>query len=193
MEWHRKTIDEVIAGLSTDPRTVLSTDEARLRLGKYGPNSLTAAKRESRIIKFLKQFTEFIILVLIGAAVVAGALGEWVDALAIVGIVVFNGVIGFLQEEKAERVIEALKKLAAPNAKVLRDSGLKIIPASELVPGDVIMLESGDSVPADARVIDSRLLRIQEASLTGESLPVDKVSDELTESVPLADRVNMAY
>ena len=106
---------------------------------------------------------------------------------------VFNGVIGFLQEEKAERVIEALKKLAAPNAKVLRDSGLKIIPASELVPGDVIMLESGDSVPADARVIDSRLLRIQEASLTGESLPVDKVSDELTESVPLADRVNMAY
>lgn len=193
MEWHRKTIDEVIAGLSVDPRAGLSTDEARLRLGKYGPNSLIAAKRESRIIKFLKQFTEFIILVLIGAAVVAGALGEWVDALAIVGIVAFNGVIGFLQEEKAERVIEALKKLAAPNAKVFRDSELKTILASELVPGDVIMLESGDSVPADARVIDSRLLRIQEASLTGESLPVDKVSDELTEPVPLADRVNMAY
>ncbi|MBI5237381.1 MAG: cation-translocating P-type ATPase [Deltaproteobacteria bacterium] len=193
MEWYRKTIDEVITGLSIDLQTGLSTDEARLRLGKYGPNSLTAAKRESRVIKFLKQFTEFIILVLIGAAVVAAALGEWVDSLAIVGIVVFNGVIGFLQEEKAERVIESLKKLAAPNAKVFRDGEFKTIPASELVPGDVVMLESGDNVPADARVIDSRLLRIQEASLTGESLPVDKGSDELAESVPLADRVNMAY
>ncbi|MFQ5735705.1 MAG: cation-translocating P-type ATPase [Thermodesulfobacteriota bacterium] len=193
MEWHEKTVQEVARELSTDMDRGLTEQEARERLGRWGPNSLVEHKRESRLKKLSRQFTEFIILVLIGAAVIAGALGEWVDSLAILAIVVMNGVIGFMQEEKAERVMEALKRLSAPEAKALRGGELSSIPASELVPGDLIVLESGDRVPADCRIIDSKLLRVQEASLTGESTPIEKITGAIEDSVPLADRTNMAY
>ncbi|MBI1913012.1 MAG: calcium-transporting P-type ATPase, PMR1-type [Deltaproteobacteria bacterium] len=193
MEWYQKKVNQVLEELNTDPEKGLSSGEARARLDKWGPNSLAEQKKEPLILKFLKQFTEFIILVLIGAAAIAGALGEWVDALAIMGIVALNGVIGFIQEEKAEKVMEALKKLAAPNAKVLRDAGLTTLSTDKLVPGDIVVLESGDHIPADCRIIDSKFLRIQEAALTGESHPIEKEPDELENTLPLADRINMAY
>ncbi|MDO8427433.1 MAG: HAD-IC family P-type ATPase [Deltaproteobacteria bacterium] len=193
MEWHQKPVRQVAEELQTDPQRGLSPEEARLRLQKFGPNALLEKKREPLLKKFPKQFTEFIILVLIGAAIIAGLLGEWIDMLAIMAIVVLNGVIGFIQEEKAERVMEALKKLSAPSAKVLRGGELKVIPAKELVPGDVVALESGDNLPADCRIIDSKLLKVQEAPLTGESHPIEKGSGELENTLPLADRTNMAY
>ncbi len=191
--WYRMTASEVAERLSTDPERGLTDKEARARLGVYGPNRLVETKKESRLKKFLKQFTEFIILVLIAAALVAGLLGEWIDALAIMAIVIINGIIGFVQEEKAERVLEELKKLSAPTAKVVRGGELRTIAAEELVPGDLVVLDSGDSIPADCRIVDARFLRIDEAALTGESHPVDKSPRELENTVPLAERTNMAY
>ncbi|MBI5885264.1 MAG: cation-translocating P-type ATPase [Deltaproteobacteria bacterium] len=193
MDWYQKTAEEVVAGLGTDALAGLGTDEAAARLAKHGPNALVAAKKESRVVRFLRQFTEFIIIVLIGAAVIAGFLGEWVDAAAIMTIVVLNGVIGFVQDEKAEAVLEALKKLAAPSAKVVRNGAAHTLPAFELVPGDVIIVEAGDSIPADCRIISSQSLRMDEASLTGESQAVGKDTGASDAVLPLADRTNMAY
>ena len=151
------------------------------------PTGLKEVKRESRIKRLAQQFTQFIIVVLIAAAVVAALMGEFVDAGAIIAIVLLNGLIGFLQEEKAERVMEALKRLTAPGAKVIRDGKAKSIEAAELVPGDIVLLESGDHVPADCRLIESTTLRINEAALTGESLPIDKTTDPLGAG-PVPDR-----
>lgn len=193
MDWHKKTVSETLKGLETNPENGLSTDDAGKRLERFGPNALPEKQRESRLLKFLKTFTEFIILVLIGAAVISGALGEWVDSAAILSIVLLNGIIGFLQEEKAERVMEALKKLSAPAARVIRDGTISTIAARELVPGDIALLEAGDKVPADCRIIDARFLKIEEAALTGESHAVEKNTKELSNDLPLGDRINMAY
>ncbi len=193
MEWHKKTVAEALKGLETDSENGLSTHEAEKRLISFGPNALPEKPKESRLLKFLKTFTEFIILVLIGAAVISGALGEWVDSIAILAIVLLNGVIGFLQEEKAERVMEALKKLSAPAARVIRDGLVSTIPATGLVPGDMVLLEAGDKVPADCRIIDARFLKIEEAALTGESHAVEKDVEELKDDLPIGDRINMAY
>ena len=193
MEWHQKTIEAIMSELRTDPLNGLSSAEAEKRLSEYGPNLLVEEKKEHPIRKFLKQFTELIILILMAAAVIAGVLGEWVDSLAIMAIVVLNGVIGFMQEAKAEKVMDALKKLSAPSAKVVRDGRLDTIPASAIVPGDIIALESGDHIPADCRVMESHFMKIAEAALTGESHPIEKETGPLEDSVPLADRINMAY
>lgn len=193
MDWYKKTVEEVSRELSTDTHRGLSSDEVKRRLERYGYNRLVEVKKESRLKRFLRQFTELIILVLIGAAIIAGILGEWIDSLAILAIVILNGVIGFIQEEKAEKVLEELKKLTAPTAKVLRDGNIEVIPASELVPGDVVILDSGDNVPADCRIIEAQFLRIDESPLTGESHPVDKDPGALENTLPLGDRTNMAY
>jgi Ca2+-transporting ATPase len=140
----------------------------------WGFNRLTEAPTESRLKRFALQFTQFIIIVLMAGAVLAGLLGEWIDAGAILAIVLLNGIVGFLQEEKAERVMEALKQYAAPTAKVVRDGAPLTIDASALVPGDIVLLESGDHIPADLRIVASSTLRVNEAALTGESLPVNK-------------------
>jgi Ca2+-transporting ATPase len=132
MEWYQKSVSRVLDELKTFPQG-LSGKEAESRFESYGPNTLTEPPKQSRITKFIKHFTEFIILVLIGAAIIAGLLGEWVDSIAIMAIVVLNGAIGFSQEEKAERVMEALKKLSAPMAKVIRDGELHMVKASRLV------------------------------------------------------------
>ncbi|MEK6531426.1 MAG: cation-translocating P-type ATPase [Deltaproteobacteria bacterium] len=193
MDWHKKTVSETLKGLETNLENGLSTDDAGKRLERFGPNALPEKQRESRLLKFLKTFTEFIILVLIGAAVISGVLGEWVDSAAILSIVLLNGIIGFLQEEKAERVMEALKKLSAPAARVIRDGTISTIASRELVPGDIALLEAGDKVPADCRIIDARFLKIEEAALTGESHAVEKDTKELGNDLPLGDRINMAY
>ncbi|MBI5598762.1 MAG: cation-translocating P-type ATPase [Deltaproteobacteria bacterium] len=193
VQWHEKTVEEVLKEFGASRESGLTPDEAARRLAGYGPNKFKEPEKESRFVKFVKQFTEFIILVLMAAAIVAGFLGEWVDAGAIFAIVLLNGVIGFTQEEKAEKVLESLKKLSAPRAKVVRDGALAIVDAASLVPGDVIVFESGDMVPADSRIMEAGLLRIDESPLTGESHPVDKDPGRLTDDIPLAERRNMAY
>jgi Ca2+-transporting ATPase len=186
---------EVARALRTDPERGLTAGEAEPRLRETGPNQLQEKKGVSPIALFLEQFRNFIVWVLVAAALVSGFLGEWVDAGAIIAIVILNAVLGFIQEYRAERSLAALRKLASPTSKVIRDGERRTVPSSELVPGDLIELESGDHVPADARVawITSNF-SVQEASLTGESTPVMKTVWALHEKdVPLADRANIVY
>jgi Ca2+-transporting ATPase len=188
------TAEAVVERLGSSAERGLSNGFAEERLAECGPNALEEVGRVSPWRQFAGQFTEFIILVLIAAAVVSGILQEWMDAIAILVIVVLNAILSFVQEYRAERALEALKKMAAPLARVLRDGGVRNIPAEELVPGDIIALEMGDLVPADARLLEDHLLQVDEASLTGESVPVKKKAAlTLSDDSPLGDRRNMVY
>jgi Ca2+-transporting ATPase len=191
---YHRPIAVVAAELETDLDRGLGLQESRRRLEERGANELAEAPGEPSWRRFLAQFQETVILLLIGAAVIAALLGEGTDSLAILAIVLLNGVLGFLQEERAERALLALRELSAPMARVVREGVRRAIPARELVPGDRIELEVGDRVPADARLIRSFGLRVQEAALTGESQPVDKDHlAELSQETPLGDRKNMVY
>jgi Ca2+-transporting ATPase len=192
--WHMKTA-EVAAALGTDLKSGLAPEKAKELLGRYGPNQLQEKKGRGPFRIFLEQFADLIIWVLIGAAVVSGFLKEWVDALAILAIVILNAILGLIQEYRAEKSLAALKKLSAPSAKAVRAGAAAVIPAQELVPGDLIELEAGDHIPADARVVGhTSNFAVQEASLTGESTPVLKTDLVLDEGdVPLADRANIVY
>lgn len=193
MHWHRKNRDRIFAELKTSSQG-LSSGEAAARLKQFGPNELIEKKRKSPFRMFLDQFLDFMILVLIAAAVIAGFIGDLSDSIAIIVIVIVNAAIGFIQEYRAEKAMEALKKMAAPTATVLRDGQQGTAPASELVPGDLVVLEAGRIVPADLRLLEAVSLKVEEAALTGESAPVEKHADVLTEEeVPLGDRKNMAY
>jgi Ca2+-transporting ATPase len=195
-EWrgHALATATVLEHWASDAGRGLSEEVAAGRLQEFGPNRLKEIGRVSPWRQFASQFTEFIILVLIGAAFVSGLLQEWTDAIAILVIVLLNGILGFVQQYRAERALEALKKMAAPLARVIRQGEVRSIPAEELVPGDIIALEMGDLVPADARVLSDRLLQVDEASLTGESVPVKKDADVvLPDDAPLGDRCNMVY
>jgi Ca2+-transporting ATPase len=172
----------------------LSSEEAVKRLHEYGPNELKETKKKTLFMMFLDQFRDFMIMVLIAAAVVSGIIGEMVDTIAIIVIVILNAIIGFVQEYRAEKAMKALKEMAAPTALVIRDGDIISVPASELVPGDIVLMEAGRIVPADIRLTESAQLKIEEAALTGESVPVEKSVDILhEESIPLGDRKNMAY
>lgn len=191
--WHSRTVQETTEALGTDPATGLTTAEAETRLAQYGSNELTEQPRPGFWQLLLGQFQNFVILILIVAAVVSLLLGEVVEASAIMTIVVLNAVLGVVQESKAEEALAALKKMAAPDAHVLRDGHRLTIPARELVPGDVVFLEAGNYIPADLRLVESVNLKIDEASLTGESVPVEKMANvRLSQDVPLGDRVNCA-
>lgn len=193
MDWYRYDIERVFNDLDTSPNG-LTQQEAEVRLEKYGPNILREFGRRTPFQIFVAQFKDVMILILIGAAVISGFLGELMDAIAITTILLVNAVMGFIQEFRAQRAIEALKNMAAPNAMVKRREGTKNIPAQFLVPGDVVILEAGNIVPADLRLLDATRLRVEEAVLTGESVPVEKdptfVSDQV---LPLGDRKNMAF
>lgn len=193
--WWKLGFQEVGKLLATDLTNGLSDEEVMLRLDKYGPNQLKEEKGQSPWFIFLGQFRDFIIWVLIAAALVSGFLGEWVDTLAIIAIVILNSIMGFVQEYRAEKALAALKKLSSPTSRVVRRGEHRIIPSSEIVPGDLIELEAGDNVPADSRIIYiTPNFTTQEASLTGESNPVAKTFYALDEEdVPLADRANMVY
>ncbi len=191
---HSWQISAAAAALEADPERGLSEAEAIRRRGIHGPNELEQAPEEPTWRRFLRQFNELVIWVLLIAAIVSALLGEWPDALAILAIVVLNALLGFFQEERAERALAALQKLSAPAAKVIRDGELRLVAARELVPGDRIELEAGDYVPADARLIQAFGLRVQEAALTGESAPEDKdASAVLSPGTALGDRQNMTY
>jgi Ca2+-transporting ATPase len=192
--WHRE-VENAARELGTDPSSGLTSSEAAARLEKYGRNQLKEAPKRSPWAIFLDQFKDFMIWVLIGAALVSGVLQEVVDAVAIIAIVILNAVLGFFQEYRAEKSLAALKKLSSPTSKVIRDGKHGLLASEELVPGDVVELEAGDSVPADGRMawVTSNF-NVQEASLTGESTPVVKTAAVLNEpEVPLADRANMVY
>ena len=193
MDFHLKETKESLEELSTSSNG-LSSAEAIVRLDKYGPNELKETKKKSIFMMFLDQFKDFMILILIAAAVISGVIGELVDTIAIVVIVILNAIIGFVQEYRAEQAMKALKQMAAPTALVLRNNEIMDVPASELVPGDIVMLEAGRIVPADMRLTEAAQLKVEEAALTGESVPVEKSVESLHEKkIPLGDRKNMAY
>jgi Ca2+-transporting ATPase len=193
VNWHQKDIDAVFQLLNSS-KTGLSATEAAERLQKYGPNELKETKKRTLAAMFLNQFSDFMIMILIAAAIVSGLIGEMIDTIAIVVIVVLNAIIGFVQEYRAEKAMKALKEMAAPSAVALRDGRPSTVPASELVPGDVVLLEAGKIVPADMRITESAPLKIEEAALTGESFPVEKSSGVLQQkTIPLGDRNNMSY
>ncbi len=193
MRWHQKEIREVIEGLKTSPQGITS-EEARKRLQEYGSNELQEKKKKTLLMVFLDQFRDFMILVLMAAAIVSGFIGDFTDTIAIMAIVVLNAIIGFIQEYKAEKAMAALKKMAAPTATVIRSGIPATIDASEIVPGDIVLLEAGRIVPADMRLIETVQLKVEEAALTGESVPIEKhvkaLHDEL---LPIGDRKNMVY
>ena len=194
MEWYQKSEEELLSELSTSVETGLSSTEVEERLAKYGHNELKEEQRKGIWSKIIAQFSDFLILILITAAVVSILVGEVKDAIVILAIVIINAFLGIYQEGKAEKSLEALKKMSSPNAKVIRNNHTEIVPATSLVPGDVVILETGDIIPADLRLIESSNLKIEEASLTGESVPVEKNSKiALDKEVSLGDRSNMAY
>ena len=187
-------IDRLLAAGGVHVDQGLSSADIQKRSQQFGANQLTEAPPVPTWKKLVAQFKDLVIWILIVAAVVSGALGEWVDALAILAIVVLNGVIGFVQEQRAEQAMSALRKLSAPSAKVVRDGTHQTVPAGTLVPGDIIQVEAGDNIPADARLVQSFSLSVQEAALTGESVPGEKDADVvLAPDTPLGDRRNMVY
>jgi Ca2+-transporting ATPase len=195
---HTLSVNETEKLFDTDSRSGLAGAKARQRLARDGYNEFAKKKPKSLAAKFLAQFKSFMIIVLLVAAVVSGVVGYahgegFADTLIILAIVVLNAVIGVMQENKAERSLEALEKLSAPFSKVVRGGQVESVPSRELVVGDVVVIETGDLVPADLRLTEAVNLRIGEASLTGESLPEDKSTGALGSEVPLADRTDMAY
>ncbi|MCD7873170.1 MAG: cation-translocating P-type ATPase [Clostridiales bacterium] len=191
--WHSLPVNEVYKELNTSKKG-LSDAEAQKRLLQNGANELNSKPGKNFITMLKEQFADPMILILITAAIISAVLGEWTEAAVIAIIVITNAVIGIAQEKKAQSALEALRKISAPSARVIRDNEECIVPAKNLAAGDIVCLSDGDMVPADIRLTDSANLKIQEASLTGESVPSEKdTGSQLSENVPLADRINMAY
>ncbi|GAP08474.1 cation transport ATPase [Anaerolinea thermolimosa] len=192
--WHAMSANEVIRTLSTHLGEGLTSEEAARRFEQYGPNQLAEKPRPSFFQLVLSQLNNFVVILLIVAAVVSALLGEWVEAAAILAIVVLNAILGVVQESQAEEALVALKKMAAPEAQVLRDGRRVTLPAWQLVPGDIVFLEAGNYVPADVRLLEAVNLRVEEAALTGESVPVSKVAvDHIAADAALGDRKNTAF
>ncbi|MGQ9683601.1 MAG: cation-translocating P-type ATPase [Anaerolineae bacterium] len=193
--WHALTASEALETAGVDADLGLRTEDALRRLEEVGPNQLAAVPKPSALQQFAGQFNDLIVWVLLVAALVSGpVLGEWTDAAAILVIVLLNGVLGFIQEYRAGKALEALRRLTAPTAQVLRDGRLHEIPALEIVPGDIIVIEEGDLVPADARLISTRNLSVDQAPFTGEAAPVHKEAEGAAEvQAPLADRNTMVF
>ena len=192
--WHCLDSEAAATHLDSDLNTGLAAEVAASRLVQLGPNVLHEAARRSPLVMLASQFTDFMILVLIAAAVIAGVIGEPQDTIAIVVIVFLNGIIGFVQEYRAERAMAALKQMASPQARVIRDGQSALIDATALVPGDLVELEAGNILPADLRLTELASLKVDESALTGESQPVDKQLAPLHETdLPLGDRLNLAY
>ncbi|MCS7261439.1 MAG: HAD-IC family P-type ATPase, partial [Anaerolineae bacterium] len=193
-DWHRLGVSDVLAHFRTDPENGLTQAEAERRLQEHGPNELIERGMKSPWLILWEQLTALMVLILIVAAVVSAALGDYKDAAAIGAIIVLNAVLGFIQEYRAEKAILALKKMAVPRVRVRRDGHVREISARDLVPGDIVFLEAGALVPVDGRLIESVNLQVQEAALTGESSPVEKVVEALPDAqLALGDRRNMVY
>jgi len=190
--WHTLSSEEALHTLSSR-RSGLTQAEAKERLLQYGPNKLEGKKKTPPVLVFLRQFLSPLIYVLLLAAVISIVVEHFIDAGVILGVLLLNALVGFIQETRAEKAMEALKRMAAPRANVRRNGQVRQIPAREIVPGDILLLETGDRVPADARLIEVSNLKVNEATLTGESMPVDKHSDTLDGAAPVAERKNLVY
>jgi Ca2+-transporting ATPase len=191
--WHHLSIDDVTRQLAADSEKGLSSKEVVERHNRFGPNQLTAPKKQSAWLQFLQQFNQPLLYILLVAGLVTAFLQEWIDSGVIFGVALLNAIIGFVQESKAENAIAALAKSVATEATILRNGQKQVVSSSDLVPGDLVLLSSGDKVPADVRLIESRDLQVDESALTGESVPVEKELQPLEANTPLAERVNMAY
>ncbi len=191
--WHTLDVQEVLSRLSADSEHGLDKEEAARRLQKYGPNAFESVGRVPWYRVLLRQFTDTLIIILMVAAGVSAIIGETVDAIAIITIVVLNGALGFVQEWRAERAMEALQRMLAPRCVAIRDGRAQEIDAEELVPGDVVLLEVGDRVPADLRLVEALNLRVDESSLTGESVPVSKEIEPVDPDTPLAERSSIVW
>ena len=197
--WFNKTVDEVESTLKTNAENGLTAEEAKKRQEEYGLNELKAKKKKSLFVKFLEQFKDFMIIILIISAIISGVVGVaqgegFTDTIIILVVVVVNAIIGVAQENKAEKSLEALQKLSSHVAKVVRNGKLQVIQSKELVPGDIVILETGDYVPADLRIIEAINLKSQEAALTGESVPVEKMAAKIEdEKIGIGDRINMLF
>ncbi|MBK1668113.1 carbonate dehydratase [Rhodovibrio sodomensis] len=190
---HARPAHEVLHTLDADAENGLGAEDAARRLAEHGPNRLPTAARREPLKRFAQQFANILIAVLLGAAVVTAALGHWIDTGVILGVVLINAVIGFLQEGKAENALAAIAAMLSPQATVTRDGRRQQVPAADLVPGDLVHLASGDKVPADLRLLRARSLQIQEAALTGESVPVDKDAQAVAVDADLGDRSGIAH
>jgi magnesium-transporting ATPase (P-type) len=191
-DWYQKDVATVFAGFSTSENG-LSVNEVEKRLETHGYNRITEKKHTSPVKRFLLQFHNFLIYILIAAGVITAALNEWIDASVIFGVVIINAVIGFLQESKAEAALASLKKMLSLQATVIRAGRQINIPAEQLVPGDMVAINSGDRIPADLRLVNSRNLHLDESALTGESLPVSKHAESIKNKVEIADQNNMIF
>ena len=198
--WHSSSVEEIAKNLKTNINIGLTDDEAQKRFERYGPNNLKEKKKESIFVKFIKQFNDFMIITLIIAAIISAVVSklngeaDYIDSIIIVAIVIFNAIMGLVQEQKAEKSLEALKKMSAPNAKVRRNGRVQEIDATMVVPGDIVILEAGNYVPADCRLINSCNLKIEESALTGETIPSLKDSSKiLKENTAMGDLCNMVF
>jgi len=190
--WHHMPIEEVFQTLQTRHQG-LTEEEANRRLSEFGYNELKERKKVTALQIFLSQFKDVFVIMLLVAIFISGLTGEITDAITISVIVVLNAVVGFIQEYRSEKALEAMKRLTAPKAKIIRDGREVVIPAREVVPGDIAILESGDSIPADARLMEAANLKTDEAVLTGESIPVMKDTLVTRADAPLTDRKNMVF
>jgi P-type Ca2+ transporter type 2C len=191
-KWHNLQPDEALLALGSSP-SGLSEAEVKARLLQYGANEFKGKKKTSPVLVFLRQFISPLIYVLIVAVIISFIVQHYIDGLVILGVLLLNAIVGFMQESRAEKAMEALVEMATPRAKVRREGEPKQIPARAIVPGDILLLETGDSVPADARLIELSNMKINEATLTGESMPVDKHTESLGKDTTIADRKNMVF
>src|SRR5215475_8758985 len=191
--WHALAVDEVVKRLATSVTKGLEAGDASARLQKHGPNRLPEGKKRGPFMRFVSQFNNILVFVLLGAGFIKLMLGLWVDAGIIFGVVLLNALLGFIQEGKAEKALDSIRNMLSSEARTLRGGEPRMIPAEELAPGDVVLLESGDRVPADLRLAEVKNLRTEEATLTGESVPTDKTIDPVSEKATVGDRENMAF
>lgn len=191
--WHHLDAGDAVRQLKTSDREGLTTDEIERRRAEYGPNRLPPPKTRGPLGRFLSQFNNLLIYVLLGAALITALLGHWVDTGVILAVVLLNSIIGFVQEGKAEKALQAIRDMLSPHAAVIRDGERMTVEAEALVPGDLVLLEPGDKVPADLRLIRVKGLQVQEAMLTGESVPVDKSVEAVSAGADLGDQTSMAF
>ena len=193
LAWHAISPHEVVERLATDSRRGLDPAEASLRLRKYGPNRLPEARKRGPLARFLAQFNNILVYVLLAAGFTKLMLNLWVDAAIIFGVVVLNALLGFIQEGKAEKALDSIRNMLSAEARTVRGGETRMIAAEQLVPGDVVLLESGDKIPADLRLVEAKNLRTEEAALTGESVPAEKGVDAVPVNATVGDRESMAF
>lgn len=192
-QWHHLSHEQVVRLLKTNPEKGLSFTEAAERHERFGANELAAQKKQSAWLRFLQQFNQPLLYILLIAGLVTAFLKDWIDSGVIFGVTLLNAIIGFVQESKAEDAIAALSAAVTTEATIFRNGQKQVVSSRELVPGDLVLLSSGDKVPADLRLIEIRNLQLDESALTGESVPVEKALQPLEADTPLAERTNMAY